>query len=412
MEQAVESRRGAQEGGLPRLAPGFDGRHAPGRLAVRPERAYRPPLDLGARLGLERQETTRPAPIGVPEAERRRRADFPLQASNRYPTKLLEAALKGELARRHGLSEGSFVVGNGIMSLLATVFSAYTLPGDEVVVPTPGFWPAYSYALQRGVAVVMPLYELVEPAAGEGSRRGLRFPEGDVRRALRSPRVRLCYLCSPDNPTGASLPEGLVRELVAGFPDVLFVVDCAYWAYERFERSATGSLRGALAAHEVTGLVREGAPNLLGAFTFSKHYALANHRVGYLVGSDVLVRTVASWSSPYGMSEIDLAVAYYNLLSDAYAEENARAVARNKRRFEALLAEHGVPHLGGSHNALSVRGPEWHARYAAEGIATRPLEYFEGIPNPLAGFVRLAIPSDHDGTELLLATTRRLLAGS
>jgi histidinol-phosphate aminotransferase len=258
------------------------------------------------------------------------------------------------------------------------------------------------------MGVLMPTYS-VEP--GEGTGVSFRFPRQDVARALERRESRICYLCTPDNPTGATLSEELVSDLASAFPGKLFVVDCAYWAYDWFERSSAGTIRDGLALHVASRLVRDGAPNVLGAFTFSKHYALANHRVGYLIGPPDLIDTITCLLSPYGMSELDLAVAYYNLKSDAYAEENVRSVARNKRRFAGLLQELGQRFVLGHHNAVSLAGRHWFAAYAEQGIAVRKLEYYEGIPNPLEDHVRVAIPSDHEQIEQLLDATRRIAGG-
>jgi histidinol-phosphate aminotransferase len=396
-----------REGRIPFLPPLVTERHQPGLLRARTDYVYRPPITVDCTLSLERQETTRPAPVDVIEAEHRRRRDFPGQETCRYPSKLVEGALVAELARRHALSERAFLVGSGIMSLLTTVYSAFARPGDSVVVPSPGFWPAYSFAVQRGLGVLMPTYEW---APEDELRGGFRFPTEDVVDAIARPDARICYLCAPDNPTGTRIPHELVRELVEAFPGKLFVVDAAYWAYDWFEQSSTGTIRGGLAAHVSAALVREGAPNVLGAFTFSKHYALANHRVGYLIGHEDLITTVRCHQGPYGMSEIDLALAYYNLENDAYAEENVRAVCRNKRRLEMLLTVAGQPFVSGSHNALSLKGERWREALADEGIAVRALDYFEGIPNPLAGYYRLAIPTDHDRMELLVSAIERIVA--
>lgn len=408
MQTGPRSRFETLEGGLPVLPPFFGARHQPGVRRVRLEYTYVPPRRVpGVRLSLERQETSRPAPIDVLEAERRRRADFPGQETCRYPSKLVEDALRALLARRHGLPEPSFVVGNGIMSLLSTVYSAYARPGDRIVVPTPGFWPAYSFAVQRGLGVLMPVYERVDEGGGRSS---FRFPREGVASALGRRDTRICYLCSPDNPTGTALSDELIRELVLAHPDKLFVVDCAYWAYDSFERSSTGTIRDGLATHVVSELVREGAPNVLGAFTFSKHYALANHRVGYLIGASEVIDTIACLLSPYGMSELDLALAYYNLESDAYAEENVRSVARSKRRLESVLEELGLSYVSGHHNAVSLAGRHWFSDLAQHGIAVRSLDYYEGIPNPLADHVRMAVPGDHDALELLIDALRQSAA--
>lgn len=70
-------------------------------------------------------------------------------------------------------------------------------PGDEVVIPDPGF-PTYISAIEfcNAVAKYVPLYEENE----------FRMQLTDLKKCI-TPKTRLIILNSPSNPTGAVLTK-------------------------------------------------------------------------------------------------------------------------------------------------------------------------------------------------------------
>lgn len=99
--------------------------------------------------------------------------------------------------------ENVIVTAGGSEALMATALALYD-PGDEVLVPDPGFVLYAPHARLLGAQPVRyPLHE---------DRRFL--PEiGSIERLV-TPRTRAIVVNSPSNPTGAVLPEKLVMELV------------------------------------------------------------------------------------------------------------------------------------------------------------------------------------------------------
>jgi histidinol-phosphate aminotransferase len=80
----------------------------------------------------------------------------------------------------------------------------------------------------------------------------------------------LVYICNPNNPSGNLVSCVFLKYLITTFPEVIFLVDEAYFEF------SNNSI-----AHEVVNF-----PNLFVSRTFSKAFALANFRAGYLI-SDV-----------------------------------------------------------------------------------------------------------------------------
>jgi len=393
----------SQENGaaMPSLPPLYQPGHLPGGLKVDPGWAYVPPVRPDFRLNLDREETTCPPAVSLDEADRRRRADFPIQQSNRYPSKLIEAALAGRIAAGAGVDRANVLVGNGIMSLLTYVYEVYSRPGEYVTVPTPGFWPAYTYAMQRARGVWMPMY-LADGA--DPLRPRFIFPLEQVREAL-SRGSAICYLCNPNNPTGTLIPFEHLAALVNEFPRTLFVWDEAYGPFAAYRLDPR-----LFELPQAVELVRQGCPNLVVTRTFSKVHALANHRVGYLVSHPNNVETLRAHMGPYDMSELSLAMAYYNYQEPDFVQRVVRTVVEHMDTYQAFLHQRGVPTYGGYRNSLLVEGLELGRRYEREGIAVRSMVYQAGIPNPIASTFRITMPADRENFEFLMSVTEGVTA--
>jgi aspartate aminotransferase len=133
-------------------------------------------------------------------------------------------------------------------------------PGDEVVIPDPGF-PIYASAVRWAGAtpVMVPL-------------RAARFDlDLDALRAALTPRTRLVILNSPHNPTGGTLPPDAVAELatILGETRAWVLSDEVYRSFLYEGRHASIAAESGLL--ERTILVD----------SLSKTYAMTGWRCGY-----------------------------------------------------------------------------------------------------------------------------------
>ena len=114
------------------------------------------------------------------------------------------------------------VCGNGSTELIRLVAQLALGPGDVALALAPVFGEC-----EVATALAGARLERVSLAhAGRGA--GFFCDEPALRAALAALRPRLCWLCSPNNPTGAALPAALIAALVADHPETLFVLDEAY----------------------------------------------------------------------------------------------------------------------------------------------------------------------------------------
>jgi aspartate/methionine/tyrosine aminotransferase len=175
--------------------------------------------------------------------------------------------------RRLPTTPDQVVVTPGGKPVLTFAVLACVNPGDEVIVPNPGF-PIYESAVRfaGGKAVSLALRE----------DRGFRFGAADVERLL-TPRTRMLILNSPHNPTGSVLTPRDLDEIATLIRDrEIFVLSDEIYGKILYEGThETIATRPGLAERTI----------LLDGF--SKTYAMTGWRLGYGVMNAALAKHVA-----------------------------------------------------------------------------------------------------------------------
>ena len=197
-----------------------------------------------------------------------------LAGDTKYPpqdgTKALKAAVQRKFRRDNGLDE--ILIGNGGKQIIFDALMASCDPGDEVVIPTPGW---ISYADMAVVSEATP----VSVACPENNQFKLR-PE-DLDAALTS-KTRWVILNFPNNPTGAACSRAEMEEIAAVLlrhPHVWILTDDMYehLVYDGFEFCTLA---------QVEPRLRDRVLTVNGA---SKAYAMTGWRVGFCGGPKPLI---------------------------------------------------------------------------------------------------------------------------
>lgn len=291
-----------------------------------------------------------PSPLGL-EAARRALGSLHL-----YPDSGC-TFLRERLAREWGLSPGNFVVGNGSNEVMILLAQAFLRPGDEVVFGSQAFVVYKLATLLMGATPV----EVPMP--------GFRHDLAAMRAAV-TPRTRIVFLASPNNPTGGSdRPEDILA-LARALPETaIFCLDEAYAEY----LDATADLRPLLSEGRKVVVTR----------TFSKIYGLAGLRVGYLVGSEEVCGLLNRVRQPFNVNLPALAAAEAALGDRDFIARARRANAEGLAQLAEGFARLGLRHIPGEANFLAFEIPGAAAvfqRLQREGIIVRPLRGY-GMPD-------------------------------
>jgi histidinol-phosphate aminotransferase len=282
---------------------------------------------------------------------------------NRYPDGGAYR-LRHALAERHDVRFEEITVCAGADAVIGYVAYATLDPGDEVVTGWPSF-PSY---------VLDPL-----KLGGVPVRVALRAHRFDLEAILEAitPRTKLVFLASPNNPTGTMSSRAELDAYFARVPEhVLTVLDQAYLEYIDDPDYPDGIEEYAKRGHAVLVLR-----------TFSKIYGLAGLRVGYGVGPESVITAIGKVRRAFDVTSAGQEAALASL-DDPAEVAHRRAVNREAMaQLETTLSAQGYAPVGPAvANFLFVEvgddaGPLNDA-LLRRGVIVRPMGAF-GAPGAL-----------------------------
>jgi histidinol-phosphate aminotransferase len=247
--------------------------------------------------------------------------------ANLYPPTV--PPLRRELAARFGVEPERVLVGAGSTELIDATLRAFVRAGDEVVLPQPT-WPVYRRRLQALEAQVVE----VPLVAGE---RSFAF-DVDALLAAVTPRTKLIAVCTPNNPTGNSLPLDDMRRIAEAGP--LLLVDAAYAEFD--------------ADVDLSPLVEESEQVVL-TRTFSKAYCLAGLRVGYALGAAEVLDYVGRFVVPgSSVSTASLHAAVAALEDEEYHRRQVERIRAERERVVAGVRAAGLRAFDSRANFVAV----------------------------------------------------------
>jgi histidinol-phosphate aminotransferase len=272
----------------------------------------------------------------------------------RYPSAYGEG-LKRALADYAGVTPGEVATGCGSDDVLDSAIRAFARPGERFAHLAPTFPMAERFARLNGLEVGDA------PLAADGSFDPAALLAGD-------PAV--VYMCSPNNPTGASLDPGAVEYVLAHAPGVV-LLDEAYAEFAGTGRAADAPARRGLV------VVR----------TLSKAFGLAGLRVGYACAEASLVRQIELSRGPYKVGSTAERAAEAAVRNDlGWVRERAGEAVKMRGRLAAELRVRGFATLPTDANFVLVPlpgAPRIAAAMRATGVAVRPFEALPGVGDAL-----------------------------
>ena len=237
--------------------------------------------------------------------------------ANRYP-QMYADRLTAAIAAHHDQLPDRVLVGNGSVAVAEVIVRAMCEPGDEVVYSWRSF-EAYPILVQVAGAVSVQV-----PNTADGGH------DLAAMAAAVTDRTRLVIVCTPNNPTGATITHTELVGFLDSIPsDVMVLLDEAYVHFVRSEDRVD--------AFALLGEYK----NLVILRTFAKAYGLAGLRVGYAVGRRRLNRTLRTASTPFGVNALAQAAALAALEKEGKVQERVQEVVTERDRVLAVLRGQG-----------------------------------------------------------------------
>ena len=195
---------------------------------------------------------------------------------NRYPDPQ-QRSLKAVLAEQKGINIENILLGNGSDEVLDLLFRAFCEPKEDNIISLP---PTYGmYKVLSGINCIENKEVLLT-----------KDFQPDVTAILKTAdsNSKLLFICSPNNPTGNSISEENITQLLNSFKG-LVVIDEAYIDFSP-EESWTSRLTD--------------FPNLIVTQTLSKAYGMAGIRLGTCIASKEIIAVLNKIKPPYNVNEL------------------------------------------------------------------------------------------------------------
>jgi histidinol-phosphate aminotransferase len=234
-------------------------------------------------------------------------------------------------ARHFGVDPEWILLTNGLdegILMAAVGHIARTRAHDaETIVPLPAFDPYPNATAAVGAtAVRIP------------ARPDYAFQTEAVLRAI-TPRTRMIFLNTPNNPTGQLVSSGDLARIAAAAPQAVVLIDEAYIEFggETF----------------LPELPRY--PNVLVGRTFSKAYGLAGMRVGIVIGQPAALDPVRAVTLPFNINGVAIAATLAALEDREFLPRYAHQVAESRERLYAACDRLGLHCWKSAANFVLIR---------------------------------------------------------
>lgn len=270
-----------------------------------------------------------------------------------YPDHSLLSEFKKQLAEYSGVQPEQVQVFHGSDALLekvALVASLGRLPFRSAG-PSPGrrasflvLGPTYSQALNLPARLGCRVVEARGPAPF------FRPDPGEFASVIESLKPDVVYICNPNNPTGLVTKPEIIKDLCKRNPETLFLLD---EAYVEFDGLSSAGLISSLS-------------NLAVARTFSKAFALADQRLGYLLAGQTMQNVLKPFVNDKDVTTESMIYGLGVLRNPGYMHDYVKAVRGQRCRVADILKSHGFEPLSEAGNFVAFHVPQERTRQFLE----------------------------------------------
>lgn len=230
----------------------------------------------------------------------------PFGELNRYPDPY-HKKLRDKISQLRGVNVENIFLGNGSDEVIDLCYRVFCRPGVDKVMIFP------------------PTYGMYEVSAAANDIEVIRVPLDetfniDIRTAshfLDDSRLKLIFICSPNNPTANSMERKDIEFILGRFGGIV-IIDEAYadFSTQKSFISETGRFR-----------------NLIVLQTFSKAVGLAAVRIGMAFADQEIIKYLFRMKPPYNISSINQAEALKRLEDPKVISDQVKTLIKEREKL-------------------------------------------------------------------------------
>lgn len=297
--------------------------------------------------------------------------EIPNLELNRYPdgqmTKLVEA-----LARYHKLDASYIWAANGSNETIQLLLHAYGGHGRVAAIYEPSY--AMHFYISQITGTEIKTY---------ARNNSFKINSEQVLSDFRRDKFDILFLCSPNNPTGTIEDYDEIKYICQQFTGLL-IIDEAYVQFSKY------SFEGFVKEFDNVAIIR----------TFSKTWAMAGVRLGYIIANPKIIDAVKNVSLPYHVSSFSqlagvLALNYEDEMRERIKlikDERTRVISdlKNVEKLQVWDSEANFFLI----KPTNITGKELHERLLDKSVLVRDVGHFKLLENCLR--VTIGTPVEND----------------
>lgn len=222
-----------------------------------------------------------------------------------YPDNYM-SELRSKLSNRLNVNEEKLLFGNGSVEIIQMISRTFLNNGDNIVTQLPSFSSYFSEAKIQDAEIRTIKYN---------DKYSFNL---DEMLKLIDTKTKIIYITNPNNPLGTIVTKEELYNFVSKVPsNILVVIDEAYFEFVRDEKYASG-----------IELMDE-FKNICILRTFSKAYALAALRIGYIVASEEIITNLEKVRVPFNASTIAQKCACIALDDEKYMKDSVGLIYKS-----------------------------------------------------------------------------------
>ncbi|MDV9114309.1 histidinol-phosphate transaminase [Lactiplantibacillus plantarum] len=253
--------------------------------------------------------------------------------SNRYPDADAQE-LRQAVAQQQGIDPNSIVFSVGLDEMIVMLSRTFLATNDQVLVSAPTFSEYGLHAeIEGGQLISVPTLPN-DHVNFEGLTKAI------------TPRVKMVWLCNPNNPTGTVESLAAIEAFVQQVPtETMVLIDEAYIDFTP-------------GAAQVTAMQLPAKyPNVVVMRTFSKAYGLANFRIGYAVFNTKYAATMQTIRLPYNVNSLAQVAALAAINDPNFVQQTVQKNATERAKWMAFFDDQGVTYDQSGANFIFFKYP-------------------------------------------------------
>jgi len=288
---------------------------------------------------------------------------------NYYPNSYsdMPRALLEKISHTLKVGVENILLTNGLNEAIDLITRTFVEEGERVLIPIPTFWQ-FEIATLRQSAIPVKVNLL------NGDE--YEFDENLMISTAKREKVKLVWICNPNNPTGIHAEEEKIIKVVKSLRG-LVIVDESY---------------SEICGKSIISFVPR-FKNLIVLRGFSKTYGLAGLRIGYIVAHPSAIRALIRMKIPFNVNIMAQVAALAALEDESYYRERWEKIRKEREKLKKKLKDIGLKVFNSETNFVLLKTPK--ARYISRELRKRKIYVMEpwggAIPGLGNEFLRITV---------------------